>query len=264
VKYLGRKYILLRFDDICPTMNYYEFNRALEIMDSIGVKALLGVIPDCKDPDLLIEKPHDDFWKYVKELQKSGYTIAMHGYQHIFDSETRGLINSGYKSELAGHTFEEQKEKIRKGKQVLLEHGIETDIFFAPAHSYDMNTIKALEANGFKYMSDGMSAKPYQIGSLICIPSRVSGAHKLRKNGYHTVIFHAHEWVRPDKVADFERLKLICDKYRTQIVTFDEYKSRANGILAVQILDEKIFVFWKRYLYPIIAKVWIFMKRNRG
>ena len=49
--------ILLRFDDICPTMNWEMWGKAKILLDEYGVKALLGVIPDCQDEDLKITPP---------------------------------------------------------------------------------------------------------------------------------------------------------------------------------------------------------------
>ena len=88
---MGRN-ILLRFDDICPTMNWEQWGKAKSILDAANVKALLGVIPDNQDPDLKIDKPREDFWNYLLELQKEGHTIAMHGYQHVFTSPRHGLL----------------------------------------------------------------------------------------------------------------------------------------------------------------------------
>lgn len=64
-------------------------------------------------------------------LAKKGYTIAMHGLNHVFDSPHKGMINNRVGSEFSGHSLEVQLEKIRKGKEILKSHGIETDIFFA-------------------------------------------------------------------------------------------------------------------------------------
>ena len=178
--------ILLRFDDICPTMNWEQWDRAKQLMDEKGVIALLGVIPDCQDPDLNIDKPREDFWDYIKELQRQGFTIAMHGYHHVFDIQASGIVTPKKHSEFAGHPYEIQYEKIKKGKAILKEHGIETVVFFAPAHSYDDNTLKALAANGFKYISDVMSSKPYKRNGIICIPSRSGGIPKIKDNGYYT------------------------------------------------------------------------------
>lgn len=53
--------ILVRFDDICPTMDWSQWNRAMKILKLYHVKPLIGVIPDCQDPDLLIDPPQRDF-----------------------------------------------------------------------------------------------------------------------------------------------------------------------------------------------------------
>lgn len=71
--------ILIRFDDICPTMNYEQFNKAMSILDENNIKPLIGVIPDCKDPDLMIDRFHEDFWQWLHLLENKGYKIAMHG-----------------------------------------------------------------------------------------------------------------------------------------------------------------------------------------
>ena len=108
--------ILIRFDDICPTMDYSQFKKATDLLDKYNVHPLIGVIPECQDEELLIEEYHSDFWNYIKELEKKGYKIAMHGFNHVYDTKTRGNINCGFKSEFAGHSFIKQYEKIKKGK----------------------------------------------------------------------------------------------------------------------------------------------------
>lgn len=251
---MGRS-ILLRFDDICPTMNYEQFGRAMELLRKIDAKPLLGVIPDCHDPDLQIEAPHEDFWLYMQQLQKRGYTLAMHGYQHVFDTDCRGTVSMGRKSEFAGHSLEGQTKKIKLGKEILFEHGINTDIFFAPAHSYDDNTLKALSMNGFRYISDGMSAKPYKKHGIICLPCRSGGVPRIKNTGYYTAVLHAHEWVRPDKARGYDSLKWLCDNFKGDITDFSTYANRSCGNLGLQIINEKAVVGWKRYLRPVAAKI---------
>ena len=68
----------------------------------------------------------------------------MHGFNHVYDTKTRGNINCGFKSEFAGHSFIKQYEKIKKGKEILESHNVYTDVFFAPSNSYDDNTLRAL------------------------------------------------------------------------------------------------------------------------
>ena len=247
--------ILLRFDDICPTMNWEQWDRAKQLMDEKGVTALLGVIPDCQDPDLNIDKPREDFWDYIKELQRHGFTIAMHGYHHVFDIQSSGIVTPKKQSEFAGHPYEIQYEKIKKGKTILKEHGIETDIFFAPAHSYDDNTLKALAANGFKYISDGMSSKPYKRSGIVCIPARSGGIPKIKDNGHYTAIMHAHEWVRTDKQNDWFLFQKVCDSYANKIVPFNKYAERPIGMFYLQRTNELLYVMFWLHIAPVLIKI---------
>lgn len=252
--------ILLRFDDICPTMNWEQWSKAKQLMDKVGVTALLGVIPDCKDPDLQIDAPKEDFWEYIKELQTQGYTIAMHGYQHVFDIQANGIVTPKKHSEFAGHSYELQYEKIKKGKEILLNHDIETNVFFAPAHSYDDNTLKALAANGFKYISDGKSAKPYLRNGIICIPARCGGIPKIKSNGYYTAVMHAHEWVKLEKKRDWIRFQEICNQYANDIVSFDDFQKRRIGNTNIQRINEYLYVSCWDNFAPLLRKTKHIMK----
>lgn len=243
---MKRIYILIRFDDICPTMNFKQFSRALKVLRKKGVKPLLGVIPDCKDPDLQIEKTKEDFWNWLKDLQNEGYAIAMHGYQHVFTTRSRGVVTRRAISEFSGHSLAEQIDKIKAGKDVLNSHGISTDIFFAPAHSYDENTLIALEQNGFKYMSDGKSSRPYMWHGIKCLPARSSGCPSITRSGLYTAVFHAHEWARADKANDYYALEELVNTHYKSIVSFDEYKAIKCGSYRFERLKEKLFVFIER------------------
>lgn len=239
--------ILIRFDDICPTMDWEQWNRAVEILEQYRVRPLLGVIPNCQDPQLQIDPARADFWEYLKELEQKGYKLAMHGSRHVYDNRCRGLVNEGYNTEFAGHPLEVQMEKIRIGKEALRVHGIETDTFFAPSHSYDRNTLRALAANGFRYMSDGKSSKPVNRHGVICIPCRSSGCPTIRKDGYYTAVFHAHEWARSEKAGSYDRLRRLCEQYSEHIVGFEEYARRACGNPLVQSVDERCWMTAKKY-----------------
>ena len=249
-----KKKVLLRFDDICPTMNWEQWYKVVDLLGD--TKCLLGVIPDCKDPDLMIDKPRKDFWLYIKKMQDQGHTIAMHGYQHIFDSQCKSSISRSLKSEFAGHSYETQYQKIKKGRDILLERGIHTDIFFAPAHSYDGNTLKALAANGFKYMSDGKSYKPYNWHGIKCLPARSSGVPSLRGVlRYYTAIFHVHEWVREEKKKNKEWFEMILSNKDAKIVPFDQMKDWKDGNSFMLRQDEKLFVIWSHYMKPMLKRV---------
>ena len=46
---------LIRFDDICPTMNWVIWTEIDEILTTEGIKPILAVIPDNRNPVLFIE-----------------------------------------------------------------------------------------------------------------------------------------------------------------------------------------------------------------
>ena len=250
------KRILIRFDDICPTMDMYQFKRAMDLLDRFNVKPLVGVIPDCKDRDLMIDDPLKDFWSFIRGLQDKGYKIAMHGYQHVFDSPCKGKVNNRLGSEFAGHTLDEQVRKIKEGKAVLEANGIKTDVFFAPAHSYDNNTYMALSICGFKYMSDGKSSRPYICNGIKTLPCRCSGCPNIGFDDMYTAVFHAHEWSKPDKEYGYFQLEQLLMNYRENIVTFKEYANVSSENRLIQQLDERMFVVWQIHIRPIIAKIY--------
>ena len=250
-----KRKILIRFDNICSTMDYSQWKRADEILRKYGVKPLLGIIPECKDPDLQIEPEHEDFWEWIKGLEKEGYTLAMHGCYHLYRTNVRGMVNNGYNSEFAGLSFDEQYELICHGKEVLESHEIHTNIFFAPAHSYDENTLKALSKAGFKYVSDGKSKKPYKIYGIKCIPCRSGGCPRIHKTGYYTAVFHAHEWVCQEKEYGFFKLKKLCQKYHSDIVDFHEFSSVPCGNYYMQKINEKFCLLCHRVIFPFLIKL---------
>ena len=247
--------ILIRFDDICPTMDWDQWNRAEAVLQKYNIKPLIGVIPDCKDPELNINPARLDFWECIRLKQKEGWTIAMHGYQHVYDSNKSGVVSTSNKSEFAGHNYDIQYNKIKSGMAILKKNGIETNVFFAPSHSYDYNTLKALSACGFKYMSDGKSCKPVKRFGLMCIPTRDGHSRSLIPQSYITLVFHAHEWATPEKADRYERLKDVCSRYGDFIVSFEDYIKRPCGNYYFQTIDEKLYLIWDRYISKIIRRL---------
>lgn len=250
---MNKSKILVRFDDICPTMDFTQFKRATDLLDEYGIKPLIGVIPNCIDPDLQIENSHEDFWQFVKDLQARGYVVAMHGFQHIFDSNHKGIVTNRIGSEFAGHSLDVQIDKIKKGKAILAFHGIYTDIFFAPAHSYDENTIKALAANGFKYMSDGKSYNPYMWHEIKLLPDRDSGCPRIRHRKLYTAVFHAHEWVRSDKEYAYRDLQNLLSQHTENIVTWNEFAQVECGCFTLQRINEKCYCIYEQHIKPILV-----------
>ena len=250
------KKILIRFDDINPSMDWESWGMALSLLDKHAIKPLLGVVPECKDEELLIDKPRSDFWKYILDLQKRGFTIAMHGYEHVYGSPHKSLVGNTLKTEFAGLSYEEQYTKIYDGKNTLLSHGIDTDVFFAPSHSYDENTLKALHECGFRYISDGKTLKPVKRNGIICIPCICGGVPNIKKRGMFTAVFHTNMWRTDKRLKQYHKLIRICEENERDIVGFYDFvDAYSMGNLAFQTVIERIVVIYERNLRPVLSKV---------
>lgn len=185
--------IAVRLDDITPDMDWERFFRFKALLDKYQVKPLIGVVPDNRDPDLVKKgKPApDDFWAYIKELEGQGWVIAMHGCRHVYTTDRPGLFPLNNFSEFAGLSYEKQKKLLAEGKRLLAEKGIDTELFMAPAHSYDKNTLRALKETGFTGLTDGFGTAPYRFFELDFYPiSFVLRRTFQKKEGYSTMVVH--------------------------------------------------------------------------
>jgi predicted deacetylase len=148
---------LLRFDDICPTMNWRMWLEIDELLLKMSIKPIIAVIPDNKYQILFIEKEKEDFWSYVKERQKIGWIIGVHGYQHLCVARNEGIISINSCSEFAGLGEEEQEDKIVKALEIFRANNVKPDLFIAPWHSFDYTTLRVLRRHGIGVISDGFS-----------------------------------------------------------------------------------------------------------
>ena len=206
---------LVRMDDITADMDWKKFSVIRELLDSYGINPLIGVVPDCRDKNLSIDSAKEDFWDIVKELQKKGWVIAQHGTYHEYVTEDSGLLGINSFSEFAGLSLDEQKKKLEYGKRRLEEHGINTDIFMAPGHSYDENTLTALKELGFRAVTDGLYNKPYIYNDILCVPCRLIGSYDIKD--FDTICIHSNT------ITDeqLEKLKFFLSKHHRETITFD-------------------------------------------
>ena len=132
------KYII-RLDDACPKRDIKKWDKIECLLDKYNIRPLVGIIPNCKDPDMEKYSEDSNFWiGRVKSWKEKNWTLALHGYEHVFVTEDAGINPVNKKSEFAGLSLEEQREKIRNGIEVLRKYGIEPNVFFAPAHTFDV------------------------------------------------------------------------------------------------------------------------------
>ena len=166
--------IAIRLDDITPGMDRQKSGRFFKLLEEYEVKPVIGVVPDCRDPKLAIDPPQEDFWQWVLEREASGWVIAMHGCYHVYTTKEGGLFPLNRQSEFAGIPFEQQNAMIRHGVEEFAKHGISTDLFMAPAHSYDIHTLRALRENNFTKITDGFGYSPYRYEGLVFYPIAAS------------------------------------------------------------------------------------------
>src|SRR6478672_6653645 len=93
---------LIRFDDLCPTMNWQVWAEIETILLESRVSPILAVVPDNRDTALMVGPPRSDFWVEVRRWQQRGWTIGMHGYQHTYVTEEAGIVGIWPRSEFAG------------------------------------------------------------------------------------------------------------------------------------------------------------------
>ena len=206
--------IIIRMDDLCPTMNKDNFERYVQLFDRLKIKPLLGVVPMNRDNYLMVSDSDEFFFERITELKNNGYSIAMHGCHHIMrDYKGRSLVTHRTTSEFSGLSLNDQIDILNRGKIELEQHGLSTDIFMPPGHSYDLNTIKALKATSFKYISDGLSTKPYDYKGIRFIPA--DSSFRLHKFGLLTLCIHSNE-------DDYNRIASFIQNNADRIITFEE------------------------------------------
>ena len=211
--------IAIRMDDITADMDWNKFKRFKNLLDEHDIKPLIGVIPENRDRTLVKTEPREGFWSYVKQLQEHGWVIAMHGYNHLYTTKKPGMFPIGDKSEFAGLSYDRQYEMIREGKRTLKAKGIVTDIFMAPSHSFDKNTLRALKENGFYIITDGFGITPFRQNGMVFYPISINRSKTMEdtRDGIVTFVYHANSM--NDK--DFDKLEKLL--LSGKVVSYSEY-----------------------------------------
>ncbi|MBR3307859.1 MAG: DUF2334 domain-containing protein [Lachnospiraceae bacterium] len=205
--------IAVRIDDITPEMDWKRFKRFEDLLDKYGIKPLIGVIPACEDQKLDAgedrNKDFDDRARYaawLKERIDEGWTVAVHGYHHVYTTKCGGLFPLNPKAEFAGVRYSRQIHMLRNGRKKLKELGIDSRIFMAPGHSFDGNTLKALKEAGYTYVTDGYGNGPFLRKGLKFLPISFLKDRELKKQeGVTTFVVHTWE-LEDEDIEEWEKL----------------------------------------------------------
>jgi peptidoglycan/xylan/chitin deacetylase (PgdA/CDA1 family) len=185
---------LLRFDDICPGMNWRIWDRIERVLVERDVRPLLAVVPDNRDDMLDYGPANHEFWDRVRGWQSRGWSIGMHGYQHRYVTRECGLLGLQPLSEFAGLPERAQEEKIRAGLDIFRREDVRADAWVAPCHSFDSTSVAILKRAGFTVISDGFSLFPARDSNgILWVPQQLWQL-RLCPMGVWTVAYHINQW----------------------------------------------------------------------
>lgn len=224
---------LVRFDDICPTMNWQRWAEIEEILVEFKIHPILAVVPDNQDPHLQVAAAHPDFWRQVRGWQNQGWTIGLHGYQHRYVTTEAGIIGLNYYSEFAGLPGAEQEAKLQKGLAIFQRERVRAEVWIAPAHSFDMITVAALRKHELHFINDGFFIFPrFEANGILWVPQQLWGFRPM-PFGVWTVCFHHNEWTS----AEIVKFRRDIQRYKDAIVSLSEvikaYQGHRNSCIAL-------------------------------
>lgn len=173
---MSARYIV-RLDDACPTMKSESWGPLESLLDELGIKPLVGVVPDNRDPKLMCSPAEADFWGRVRRWQAKGWDVALHGLHHVYHPIPPGgmpLLRLTDESEFVGLPLEEQKRLISTGYATMAAEGVNPRIFMAPSHSFDKLTLQALrEVTDIRIIADGHALRAFDASGFTWIPQQL-------------------------------------------------------------------------------------------
>lgn len=227
---------LIRLDDACPYMNIEKWSRIEKLLDDYGIKPIVAIIPNCLDTDFTLSYREDrSFWDKARKWAENGWAIGLHGFCHVFETNAGGLNPVNDYSEFAGVDIETQRQKIREGVEIFRFHGIEPDVFVAPAHTFDKGTLDALSSDSnIRVISDTIASDVYYEDGFYYIPQQ---AGSVRWMPLRTVTFCYH----PNKMSDkaFEQLDHFIIKHRRSFANFHDISLKKRNLS-----QSDIFLRW--------------------
>jgi len=228
---------LLRFDDLCPTLDRARWQRFLPLIKEFGIRPILAVVPDNQDTKLEFASSDPEFWAGMRALQDAGATIALHGFRHLCFSRGKGLLPLHSKSEFAGVREDIQRQWIHAGLEILRGHGLDPRIWVAPRHGFDRKTLRALRKEGFRILSDGFARVPFTNGGLLWIPQQLWSPVD-KPSGLWTICIHPNS----ARSTDVEELESFLRSHAAQFTSMDRVVAEYPHI-KLDLL-EKIYAAW--------------------
>jgi peptidoglycan/xylan/chitin deacetylase (PgdA/CDA1 family) len=225
-------------------MNWSIWLKIDELLERLGINPIIAVIPNNRDRTFYKEKEKENFWDYIKEKQKRGWIIGMHGYQHLCITRSPGIMTNNSCSEFAGLSEEEQERKIVKALEIFKTNNVKPDLFIAPFHSFDYTTLHVLRKYGINVISDGFFLYPGLYYDVLWLPQQLWNFPKVPPPlGVWTILFHHNFWSSYEENQFKEKLLLYKKRIGDPREAISRYEQRKVSSF------DKIFNYtWRKIL----------------
>ena len=244
---------LIRLDDASEFCNLKNWMIIEKILDDNNVKPIVAVIPKNEDKSICYSSYNNNFWDLVRVWDNKGWSIAMHGYKHLFHKVDRNkLIFPFYdRSEFGGLSLQSQKEKIRNSVRIFKKNKIMPTVWISPAHCFDHNTLKALnEETNIRLISDGIGLNPYSYRGFYFIPQQLWEI-KRRLFGIWTVCLHP-DTMTEKEILSFQKNLSSLSK-RNKILNLSDLELKSRNKSAIDYVFS--FIFWSKYKLKTFLKL---------
>ena len=118
----------------------------------------------------------------------------------------------------------EKNEEFKEAIEKFAEENIKIRSFFAPNHTYDLNTFKALNECGIINIIDGYGIFPYSYKNLNFIP-QLFYKQIMLPFGIQSTQIHLNYW----KEKDFKNFEKFLRKNHKKIVSFDNILNKIKS-----------------------------------
>lgn len=246
------KYII-RLDDASPYSDLTKWKLIERILDKYNVKPIVAVVPKNEDQSIHYERFNDSFWRWVKSWELKGWSIALHGYKHLFHlvNRKKNLFHFYNRSEFTELSLKVQREKIKKGMAIFKKNKIEPKVWVAPGHCFDKNTLKALQLETkINIISDGIALNTFFKYNFHFIPQQLWDFKK-KYFGLWTICLHPDTMSLKQIESLEEKIALL--SIERKLISVQELHLEKKGERILDILFS--FFFWRKYNLKIWLKL---------
>jgi peptidoglycan/xylan/chitin deacetylase (PgdA/CDA1 family) len=173
---------ILRVDNVLRPETLDGFKAIMEVINANRIISVIDVTPQWHGTT-----DHDQHYvQFVKDQLELGHILALHGVEHrcrILSEEDHQISWKPTEDEFDCKDYRRihgedipvdlQREWLREGNNLLYQlFNQRTDLLMPPAHAFNANTMRAMELEGFKGISDygRWDVCPYPKGNVTVFP----------------------------------------------------------------------------------------------